>query len=426
MEAGRLTASPAKDWRPTFFTIWAGQALSLFGSSVASFALVWWLTETTGSATVLAMASMVTLLPGVFLGPFAGALVDRWDRRRVMIVADGFVALVSLWLAWLFWSGNMLPWHVYVISLARALGGAFHWPAMQASTSLMVPKEHLPRVAGFNQTLQGGMNIVAPPVGAFLLAVLPLHGIMAIDVVTAALAIACLLAVAIPQPERSEAAPGAAVPTVWADVRAGLRYVRDWPGLTLMLVVSTAVNLLIWPAFALQPLLVAEHFRGGASQLGWLNSAWGVGVVLGGLILGVWGGFRRRIHTAMAGLTGMGAGLVLIGLAPPEAFGLALGAMFLAGAMNPICNGPIFALLQSTVAPDMQGRVFTLMISASQAAAPVGLAIAGPLADVVGPGAWFVLGGAFCAAMGVAGFFIPAAVHLEDGRGQPVAAGSDG
>ena len=177
------------NWKLPFFSIWTGQQLSWLGSALAGFALIWWVTETTGSATTLATATLVSLLPGVFLGPFVGALVDRWNRRIVMIVADSVVALSSAWLAWLFWTDAMQLWHVYVAMLVRALGNTFHWPAISASTSLMVPKDHLPRVAGLNQTIGGAVNILSPPLGALLLKVLPLHSIMAIDLVSAAFAI---------------------------------------------------------------------------------------------------------------------------------------------------------------------------------------------------------------------------------------------
>lgn len=143
------------NWRVRFFAIWTGQAFSIVGSRLAQFALVWWLTKATGSATVLATATLVAILPGVLLGPFSGALVDRWNRRLIMIVADASVAAISVWIAYLFWTESVAVWHIYVAMLARALGGAFHWPSMQASTSLMVPKEHLPRVAGLNQMIQG-------------------------------------------------------------------------------------------------------------------------------------------------------------------------------------------------------------------------------------------------------------------------------
>ncbi len=176
-------------WQTRFFTIWIGQAFSLLGSSLVQFALVWWLTQRTGSATVLATASMVAMLPSIVLGPVAGALVDRWPRRQVMILADSLIALVTLGLAWIAWLGVLAPWHIYLAMFLRALAGAFHWPAMQASTSLMVPREHLPRVAGMNQTLQGLMSIVAPPLGALLLGLMPLSGILGLDVGTALMAV---------------------------------------------------------------------------------------------------------------------------------------------------------------------------------------------------------------------------------------------
>lgn len=408
--------SKPKQWAAPFFAIWTGQALSLFGSSLAGFALVWWLTKTTGSATVLATATLVAMLPQILLGPFAGALVDRWNRRLVMIVADSLVALISAWLAWLFWTGAMRTWHVYVIMLARALGGCFHWPAMQASTSLMVPKAHLSRVAGLNQTLNGGMNIVAPPLGALLLAALPLHGIMAIDVVTASLAIVPLFFVLIPQPDRPPATAGAAQAgaTLWQDLAEGLRYVWAWPGLRLLLFMAVVLNFVGYPAFSLIPILVTKHFGGQALQLGWMNSGWGIGVVLGGLTLGVWGGFRRRVYTSLVGLIAGGLAALAVGLAPAHALWLALVGIFLAGFFNAITNGPLFAILQGTVDPRIQGRVFTVVGSVCAAMSPLGLAVAGPVADAFGVGTWFVVDGLSCVLMGVGAFFVPALVHLED------------
>ncbi len=409
------TTQPTRKWTFPFFTIWTGQALSLFGSSIAGFALVWWLTDTTGSATILATASLVALLPQIVLGPLVGALVDRWNRRRVMIVADSFVALISAWLAWLFWSGAMQPWHVYVVMLARSLGGTFHWPAMQASTSLMVPEKHLSRVAGINQTLNGGMNIVAPPIGALLLATLPLHIIMAIDVVTATLAIAPLFFVHIPQPvPTAPTSATAGKPTLLQDMAEGLRYVWGWPGLRLLLFVAMVLNLVGNSAFSLMPILVTKHFGGQALELGWMEAGWGLGIVLGGLIMGVWGGFRRRMYTSALGLTVGGLAALTIGLTPPQALWLALVANGVAGLMNAFTNAPLFAILQSTVDPSMQGRVFMVVGSLCSLASPLGLAIAGPVADAAGVNVWFIIDGLTCAVMGSAAFFVPALVHLEE------------
>src|SRR5512147_1378352 len=154
--------SISKNWASRFFTIWTGQAFSLFGSSLVQFALVWWLTQKTGSATVLATSTMAALLPQVVLGPFVGALVDRWNRRIIMIVADAAIALATAVLIYLFASGKIQVWHVYAMAALRSLGGAFHQPAMTSSTSLMVPEKHLARIAGANQTLGGLTSIFAP------------------------------------------------------------------------------------------------------------------------------------------------------------------------------------------------------------------------------------------------------------------------
>jgi MFS transporter, DHA3 family, macrolide efflux protein len=412
-----------------FYLMWLSQAVSLFGSQLVQFALIWWLTQETGSATVLAVASLVGLLPQVVLGPFVGALVDRWNRRLTMMAADGLVALATLLLALLFWTGVVQIWHIYVLMFVRALAGSFHWPAMNASTTLMVPENHLARIQGLNQTVNGALNIVSAPLGALLLGVLPVQGVLAIDVVTAALAITLLLFIRIPQPaarQRSEADPveSGVRNSYWSDLREGLRYVWGWPGLVMLLAMAALINFMLNPGFALLPLVVTNHFQGGALQLGWLESAVGVGIMAGGLLLGVWGGFKRRIVTSQAGLITLGLAVLLFGFVPASAFTLAVVLMFVLGAALPITNGPLQAVVQVVVAPDMQGRVFGLASSISGAMTPVGLILAGPLADLIGVRSWYVGAGIVTILMGVTAFFIPAIMHLEDrtwsGGEQPV------
>jgi len=399
-----------RNWKVRFFPIWVGQQFSLFGSAIAQFALVWWLTQKTGSATVLATASLVAMLPQIVLGPFAGALIDRWNRRRVMIVADSFIALVSCVLAFLFWAGKAEVWHIFLVKILRALGGAFHWPAMAASISLMVPKEHLTRISGLNQTMYGVMNILTPPIAALLLSLLPMHGILGLDVVTAFCAVTPLLFLSIPQPERH----GAKAPYL-RELREGFRYVWSWRGALYLLLGATVLNALLNPAFSLLPLLVSKHFGKGALELGTLEAAFGFGSIAGGLILSVWGGFKRRIYTSLFGMLGMGVGVLFLGLVPGWLFWGAVGAMAFIGIMNPITNGPLTAVLQAAVTPEMQGRVFSLVSTLSAGASPLGLALAGPVADLFGIQIWFILGGMSLLLMGVVGFFIPALVRIEEG-----------
>lgn len=396
-----------------FFVIWTGQAISLFGSGLVQFALIWWLTDTTGSATVLAGATIVALLPQIFLSPFAGALVDRWNRRVVVIVADSAIALATLLLAALFALDVVQVWHVYALAFIRSLGGAFHWPAMQASTTLMVPEKHLSRVAGLNQTLFGMTNIISPPLGALLLSILPMEGILSIDVATALFAIVPLFFVYIPQPRRTET-PEEAMPSVLADFREGLRFVWGWPGLMMILVMATVLNMLAYPAMSLKPIMVTEHFKGGASALAGLESGIGIGMVIGGITLSVWGGFKRRIVTAMVTATLQGVGFTLVGLAPATAFGLAMAAFFFIGVMNPIVNGSLMAVLQAAVPPRMQGRVFTLVSSAAAAASPLGLAVGGPVADALGVQFWFVVAGVASIFITTGALFVPDIMNIED------------
>jgi MFS transporter, DHA3 family, macrolide efflux protein len=411
-----LSGEFQKKWKISFFSIWTGQALSLLGSQLVQFALIWWLTITTGSATILASASIVGILPQVVLGPFAGALVDRWSRRITMILADLLVAGATVGLAILFWFGMVQPWHVFLTLFLRAVAGTFHFPAMAASTSLMVPKEHLTRIQGANQTLQGGLNIVAAPLGALLMELLPMQGVVAIDVLTALIAVVPLLFIPVPQPSRAgeSAALGTGIPSVWQDMRAGVQYVWKWPGLFAIMIMAAVINLVLNPAFALLPIMVKNVFAGGAIQLAWIESTGGIGIVAGGLLLGVWGGFKRRILTSLLGLAGIALGTAAIGLTPAGMFPAAIAAFFVVGVMIPLTNGPLFAIVQSAVAPEMQGRVFTLIGSLATAMSPVGLAIAGPMSDVIGVRTWFIIGGAVTAVMALSSYLTPAIRSIED------------
>lgn len=407
-------------WKRPFFTIWIGQAFSLLGSQIVQFALVWYLTKTTGSATVLATATLVAILPGVVVGPFIGSLVDRINRKRLIILADLGIALSTVVLALLFAFDIVEVWHIYGLMALRAIGGAFHGPAFGASTSLMVPVEHLARLQGVNQMLQGGLNIISAPLGALLLELMPMQGILAVDVVTAALAIFTVSLVVIPQPDRVSSKADGSENSYWEDFRAGFRYVWAWPGLLIILVMAALINFLLTPASALTPLMIFEVFEGGAPQLALFEALFAGGVIVGGIILGVWGGFKRRVATVMFGLIGLGAGMAIIGLAPaPGGFTVALGGMLLAGLLVPITNGSLGAIFQAAVDPSMQGRVFTLVGSMANAMSPIGLIFAGPLADAIGVQGWYLIGGVVCSLLGVWGFTNRAVMTVEDEDSKP-------
>ncbi|MBS1248575.1 MAG: hypothetical protein MAG431_00127 [Chloroflexi bacterium] len=410
--ATQFSTQDGKRWKAPFYTVWSGQAISLLGSQLVQFALIWYITEETGSATALAGATMVALLPRVFLSPFIGALVDRWNRKRIMLIADTLIALATLVMALLFTLDVIELWHIYSLLMARAIGGAFHAPAMTASTSLMVPKEHMTRIQGINQTLNGGLNIVSAPLGALLIELLPTQGVLAIDVATAAFAIIPLFFIAIPEPERAPQLE-AEKPSVFTEMKEGLDYIMNWRGMLYIAGFATLLNFLLTPASSLMPLLVKDHFGGGAMELGWVNSTFGVGAIVGGIVLGVWGGFKRRIATSILGIGGIGVGSLLMGLTPANILYLALAANLVIGIAQPIANGALGAIMQVAVDPSMQGRVFTLLSSAAMAMMPVGLAIAGPLSDRYGIQTWFILGGAACLVMVLLMMATPAVMNIE-------------
>ena len=198
------------------------------------------------------------------------------------------------------------------------------------------------------------------------------------------------------------------------EVLAGLSYLRRRRGHLTLVCMASAINMCLVPAFSLLPLLVLQELTGDASLLGWMSSLLGVGFIAGGILLGIWGGFRVRIVTMLAGMVGMGGAVLALGLAPSSGTLLALAAMFLVGVMAPLINGSAQAILQATVRPDFQGRVFTLMGSLSGAMIPVGLALAAPVADLLGVRAWYVASGVICAAMGILGFLLPALLRIEE------------
>jgi len=415
--ATQFSTQDNKPWKKTFFTIWSGQAISILGSQLVQFALIWYLTVQTGSATVLVTASLVGMLPNVILGPFIGTLVDRWDRRRTMLVADSVEALATIALTILFALDVVEVWQIFFVLFVRSLAGAFHVNAMHASTSLMVPVEQLTRIQGLNQLLEGGLNVVAAPLGALLLGMLPMQGILSIDVITAVFAILPLTFIQVPQPERN--VTGSEKTTVWTDFKEGLHYMLGWPGLLIVGLMTVGINFTIIPAFSLLPLMVKDYFGGSAIHLSWVESAMGAGMILGGVLLSIWGGFSRKVLTSLVGLMGMGAGTLVLALAPASSISFAVEAALLVGFMTPMTMGPFFAVIQSTVEPDMQARIFSLLSSVGTGIVPIGLMIAGPVADRIGIQAWFLFGGVLCILMAVTGLFIPAVMNMER-RGNPM------
>lgn len=383
--------------------------ISLLGSALVEFALAWYLTIETGSATILATAVMIALLPQVILGPFIGPLIDRWNRKRIMIGADLAIALVTVGLVLLFYFDAIQVWHIYVAMIARAIGQAFHFPAMQATIPLIVPAKHLVRISGLTQMFQGIINIAAPPAGALLIGIIPMQGVLSIDIITAAIAITCMALVTIPKTIKSA---GAVAGNVIKEMVEGFRYIWTWKGLRILILLAALLNLFLIPPFTLLPILVTTHLEGDVLKLGWLEAAFGIGVILGGLVLGAWGGFKKGTLTVIMGVAVSGVAVIVLGFTSVKLLLMAVTACFVIGMGLTLANAPILAIMQKTIANDMQGRVFSLLGAISAAATPLGLIIAGPLADSFGISILYFIAGTATLILCITGASIPSVMSL--------------
>lgn len=383
------------NWLANFLPMFIGQVLSLLGSSLVMFALVWYATKQTGDATVLATATTIAHIPYILIGPFVGAMVDRWNRKLVMIFSDLIVALATAVLALLFAFNLIQIWHIYLILFIRSLAGVFQSPAQSASISLMVPKEQLTRLGGINQATHGLINTFSPALGALLMELLPIQGVLAIDTITAAIAILLLIFfVKVPQPKTDSQKEMVTVKSLLADVRFGFRYILGWRGLAIIILIASLLNMVIAPAGNLLPLLITEFFQKGAQELAWMQVAMGAGSIAGGLILGVWGGFKRQVVNILLGIVGIGAGVLFLGFLPNSAYWIALGAFGFIGLSSSLANGALGPLLQTKVPPEVQGRVFTVLSSLSIAIMPIGLYLSAPIAKQFGIQTAYIVGGA--------------------------------
>ncbi len=370
--------TPAVTGFRAFLVVWVGQLVSLIGSGLTRFALGVWVYQETGSVTLFALIAVFARLPGLLLAPLAGALVDRWDRRRTMLGADSGAGLATVALAALLWTGSLETWHVYVFAAAGSLFEAFQWPAYIASSTLLVPKRHLGRVGGMTQFGRAAAGTLAPAPAGLLLAAVGMTGVIFADFGTFLFAAVTLLLVRIPRPKTSAESEEAGR-SIWRQAFYGWTFIRDRPGLLGLLVYFALINLVLGVAVVLFTPLVLSF--ASAAVLGLVMSVANAGLLAGSLAMTVHGGPARKIHGVLgSGLVGA-LGLAVAGLRPdPYLVG---GALFVALFAAPVINACSQAIWQAKVPPDVQGRVFAVRRLIAQFTAPVGYLLAGPLVDRV-------------------------------------------
>ena len=399
------------NWKRVFAIIWTGQFLSILTSSIVNFAIVLWLSLETGSAEVLAFATMAALLPQSVLGLFTGIFIDRWKRKRVMIMADSFIAFCTFILAVLFYFDLAKISHIYVLLALRSVGSAFHMPAMQASVPLLAPKSELMRIAGINQVIQSVCNIAGPALAGLFITMMKMTNILLLDVAGAAFACLSLCFVFIPDPSHEERNSEL---HLWREAKEAIMEVRNQYGLSWLFLLSILATFVIMPVSVLFPLMTLNHFAGNAFQVSLVEVSWGGGALLAGALLGLKKYRWNEILLINGMYIALGLTFLFSGLLPVSGFIWFAVLTALGGVCGSLYFATFTTVIQSRIDPGVMGRVFSFYMSFSMLPSMIGLLSTGFLADSIGLGNTFIISGGFLCLIGIISFFIPSLISLKE------------
>jgi DHA3 family macrolide efflux protein-like MFS transporter len=419
-----------------FFIIWIGQIISLLGSAMTGFAVTIWVYQDTGKATALALTGFFFVTPLLLLSPVAGAIVDRYDRKLMMIISDLAAGVTTIVVLLLHATGNLEVWHLFITNAINGAFNTFQWPAFSAAITLMLPKEQYGRANGMMALAESSSGIFAPVLAGALLVPLGLTGILLIDIFTFVFAIGALLFVHIPQPETT-AAGRKGQGNLWSESVYGFRYIIERPSLLGLQLVFLIGNFFVSLAFTVFAAMILARTGNDELVFGSVQSAAAIGGVVGGLAMTAWGGPKRRVHGVLGGWAISGLTLLMLGLG--QSLPVWAVAGFLGSFLVPFINGSNQAIWQAKVAPDVQGRVFSIRRLIAWFVSPVSALLAGPLADLLlepamreggaladiwgglvgaGPGAgmalMFVFAGVLATLVGLGGYGVRVVRDAED------------
>lgn len=399
------------NWKRKFIVLWIGQFFSLISSSAVNFAIIIWLSLETGSAEVLAYAAIAGLLPQAIIGPFAGVYIDRWDRKKTMIFADSFVAVCTLVMSVSFYMGNESLLLIYVMLGLRSVGSAFHMPAMQAAIPMLAPRSELLRIAGINQIIQSISSIAGPALGALAIGLLSIGNVLLLDIAGALLAITSLLFIHIPNPKVLEK-PKAGLRQVINDMKISFKEILANKGLSFLFLYSVIGMFCIMPVAVLFPLLTIDHFQGGKFEMSIIEIIWGVGMLVGGGLLGIWKPKIRKVIIINLMNIIVGITFTWSGLLAPENFVFFVVLTAIGGMAASLYNASFTTIIQEEIRHDMLGRVFSLYYSFSVIPSVIGLLCTGFIADYIGIIQTFIFLGIMVSLVGVVAFFTPSLMRL--------------
>ena len=377
------------NWKQNTSLFLGGQALSLFGSMLVQYAIFWYVTLSTQSGGMMTVYVVVALLPTFFVSPFGGVWADRYNRKNLINISDGSIAAVTLLIAVAFFAGYKELWLIFACAAVRSVGQGIQTPAVSAFIPQITPQEHLIKINGINTSIQSFISLAAPIVSGAMFALLPLEYIFFIDIITAIIGI-CILQFLVKIPVEAQGSlPSQPAKTYFHDLREGLQYVWRTKWIFLIIFLAVILYAAVSPVAFLTPLQVARKFGEEIWRLTALEIAFSGGMVLGGLIIGFWGGFKNKIYTIALACVLNGAIIVTLGIL--SNFWLYLSAMLVGGLAVPLSSTTSATLLQTKVAPEYIGRVFGVYGMTYSLTMPLAMLVFGPLADVVAID-WLLIG----------------------------------
>lgn len=390
------------NWFRTYSFIWIGQFISLLSSSAVNFSIMIWLSLTHRSAEILAFAAIAGLLPQAIIGPFAGVYIDRWDRKKVMIFADGFIALCTLGMTFVLKSDGTNMFLIYLLMACRSIGSAFHSPAMQAIAPLLVPEDKLLRVSGINQMLQSVSSIAGPALGTLAISYFPISSVLYLDVIGAAVAVISLLFVTIPHLSGSDVKPS--IVAVVDDLKQGMSAIYHNKGLKMLFLYAMVATFCIMPVAIMFPLLTIGHYGGGKWEMSIIEIIWGIGMLIGGSILGLAKVSMSKVALVNSMHIVLGITFAISGWFPSSWFIPFVIMTGFGGVSMSIFSASFMTIIQEQVPAEMLGRVFSLYFSIAILPSMIGLLFTGFIADVIGVATAFVIAGLIVVLVGLLSF----------------------
>lgn len=379
-----------QEWKRRFYILWTGQAVSILTSSVIQMAIIWYMTEKTGSAAILSFATMAGFLPHAVLGPFIGVLVDRYDRKKIMIISDLLIAAVTLILVvWGFYT-EIPIWLIMSVLFVRSIGTTFHMPSLQAVTPLIVPGEHLVKYAGYSQAVESVSMLLSPAIAAALYGVWDISTIILLDVAGAVFAAVTITSIEIPALVRDEEAQ---TPHMIREAKEAVAVIRNEQGMIALLFISALYAIIYMPIGTLYPLMCISYFGSTFTEAGIVEILFASGTLIGSIALGKWGEKIDKIGAIKKSIGVMGIGLLISGLLPSGAIWIFGGLAAVMGVTIPFYYGVLTTIFQLKIEPEYLGRVFSLSMSLSMVAMPVGLLLSAAFVDVIGVNIWFLISG---------------------------------